>query len=249
VKRAVIFDLLGTLVAPYDRSDYRRLLAAMAKAVMVDAESFTHAWDRCYEERTLGRLGDVKAMIGHIADLAGGKPDDAQLTGAAKIRQEFTTTRLVPRAGVVEMLTDLRSSGVVLGLLSDCSIDLPEAWRASTLAAMFDVAAFSAELGVRKPDPRSYRWVSDGLGCKPIECLYVGDGGNGELTGALHVGMTPIRLAFAQREAAWVVGDDDYAAISAGSISQLRGLLGDLTRPEPSGHDQHASRSARDDNT
>jgi putative hydrolase of the HAD superfamily len=51
------------------------------------------------------------------------------------------------------------------------------------------------EVGVCKPDPRIYRAACEQLKVDPRECLYVGDGGSRELTGAAAVGMTPVRLS------------------------------------------------------
>jgi len=49
-----------------------------------------------------------------------------------------------------------------------------------------------------------YRLACTGLAVTPAECLYVGDGGSGELTGAAAVGMRPVLLA-----------DDDWATATA----------------------------------
>ena len=48
---------------------------------------------------------------------------------------------------------------------------------------------------MRKPDPRLFRKVAAGLRSSPAACLYVGDGGGGELAGAAAVGMRAVLLA------------------------------------------------------
>ena len=50
------------------------------------------------------------------------------------------------------------------------------------------------ELGRCKPDPMIYLTACHRLGVPPEQCLYVGDGGSHELTGATEVGMTAVRL-------------------------------------------------------
>jgi putative hydrolase of the HAD superfamily len=62
------------------------------------------------------------------------------------------------------------------------------------LAALIDVAAFSCSVGMAKPDQRIYLSACEALSVAPAECVYVGDGGDDELQGALEVGMTPVLL-------------------------------------------------------
>jgi putative hydrolase of the HAD superfamily len=57
-----------------------------------------------------------------------------------------------------------------------------------------DVAVFSSGVGVAKPDRRIYLSVCEDLEVEPKDCVYVGDGDNSELQGALEVGMTPFLL-------------------------------------------------------
>jgi putative hydrolase of the HAD superfamily len=48
---------------------------------------------------------------------------------------------------------------------------------------------------MRKPDPRLFRAAAARLPADPERCLYVGDGGGRELTGAAAVGMRAVLLA------------------------------------------------------
>ena len=45
-----------------------------------------------------------------------------------------------------------------------------------------------------KPDPRIYQLTAERLEVRPEECLFVGDGGSQELSGALSVGMHPVLI-------------------------------------------------------
>jgi putative hydrolase of the HAD superfamily len=60
---------------------------------------------------------------------------------------------------------------------------------------VIDAAVFSCVERTRKPDPRLFRKVAADLGIEPARCLYVGDGGGNELTGASGVGMRAVLLA------------------------------------------------------
>jgi len=57
----------------------------------------------------------------------------------------------------------------------------------------------------------------------PEDCLYVGDGGSHELTGAAAVGMTPVRLAAPDLTDHLVFNAD--ADFSGPSVSSLMGIL------------------------
>jgi putative hydrolase of the HAD superfamily len=56
------------------------------------------------------------------------------------------------------------------------------------------VALFSSELGIKKPDPEIYLKACQLLGVEPQRCLYVGDGGSHELSGASELGMDALLL-------------------------------------------------------
>jgi putative hydrolase of the HAD superfamily len=54
------------------------------------------------------------------------------------------------------------------------------------------VTIFSWEAGFLKPDPRIYALTLERLELSPGECLYVGDGGHGELQGAKEAGFSTV---------------------------------------------------------
>jgi putative hydrolase of the HAD superfamily len=86
----------------------------------------------------------------------------------------------------------LRAHGLRLGLISDCSSELCEAWPDTPYAPRIDAAVFSWQERRRKPDPRLYATVADRLGVPASACWYVGDGGSRELQGAAAAGMRPV---------------------------------------------------------
>ncbi|HEX4221616.1 MAG TPA: HAD-IA family hydrolase, partial [Pseudonocardiaceae bacterium] len=131
-----------------------------------------------------------------------------------------------PRANAVEVLTTLRADGLRIGLLSDCSADLPELWPGLPLAGLVDEPVFSARVGERKPHPKMYTTVCQQLGVEPEECLYVGDGGSNELTGASAFGMRAVLIA----DADWATGhrfdsDDDWHGETITDLTEVPALL------------------------
>jgi putative hydrolase of the HAD superfamily len=72
--------------------------------------------------------------------------------------------------------------------------------------ALFDHVIESAKIGLRKPDPRIYRMMTEALGVDPVNCVYLDDLGV-NLKPARDIGMTTIKVlnapqAIAELEAA-----------------------------------------------
>ncbi len=83
------------------------------------------------------------------------------------------------------MLGELQDAGWRLGLISNATAESAEAWPDSPLAPYLDVAIFSSEIGLAKPDLRIYQAGAQALGTVPASCYFVGDGADGELGGAV----------------------------------------------------------------
>lgn len=111
-------------------------------------------------------------------------------------------------------------------LISDCTHELPAFLPSLPVAPLLDAQIFSVELGVCKPDPEIYLAACHRLGVAPTDCLYVGDGGSHELTGAAAVGMTPVRLT-APDLANHLVFDADthFAGRTISSLTDVLTLL------------------------
>ncbi len=191
---AVVFDLFGTLVYEFPRSDWDEWLRTAAAVLEAGPEAFEAAWSATAIERQTGRLGDIEENLRTVAARAGAWPTDAQLTEALEARAGMYRRWFVPRPAAEEVLARLRSDGRPLALVSMCAPDAPTMWRSSPLAGSVDVEVFSCETGLRKPDPEIYLRASEGLRVPPGSCLYVGDGAYRELSGAAAVGMHPVLI-------------------------------------------------------
>ena len=98
--------------------------------------------------------------------------------------------------GARELLESLRPI-VKLGLLTN-SLDPWEQGRridVSGLRPCFDLVGIAAEMGVWKPDPAAFEWMSERLGCEPRDCVFVGDSERHDIEGAKGAGMGAIRKA------------------------------------------------------
>ena len=94
----------------------------------------------------------------------------------------------------MENLASLHDHGLKLGLISNCLAETSKLWPSTPIAPLFDTVVLSYEVGMMKPDPRIYRLACERLGVEPNDCLYIGDGSSGELTGASNVGMNAVLI-------------------------------------------------------
>lgn len=117
---------------------------------------------------------------------------ETQVKYAAELWFTFALASMTPRPEALQTLATLRARRLKIALISDCADEVPVLWGRTSLAPMIDITTFSCVVGIRKPDARIYRITTDQLGVEPQSCLYVGDGGGQELSGAQKVGMHPV---------------------------------------------------------
>ena len=186
---AVIFDLYGTLVDGPTGLEGARV--EMARALGVDKAKFEFAWRHFRRQRDSGELGSVEAAIEAAMERLGIRANAEKIEAAKAIRYRSIREGLKPRPGAVDLLMEIRSKGHRLGLLSNCSCEVPELWSGTPFADLFEATVFSASEGLLKPEKALYILAAERLGVLPEQCVYVGDGGSDELDGASVVGMSP----------------------------------------------------------
>ncbi|MFC1900711.1 HAD family hydrolase [Chloroflexota bacterium] len=191
---AVIFDLFGTLVDVFSVSEYDDVLKNIASALRVPYDNFRPVWDETARDRSLGNIPTSRANLENVYHKLGIPTDNEKIELAAKIRHEFFEIAMKPRSDALDVLSQLRSKGIKLGLISNCAPATTEVWSDTPFQPLFDVTAFSCSVGLRKPDPRIYKLVMEQLVVKPENCLYIGDGSGNELTGAEEMGMQPVMI-------------------------------------------------------
>jgi putative hydrolase of the HAD superfamily len=192
--RAVIFDLFGTLIDNFSAAEYRGMLEQMAGMLAAPVEGFIRLWRKTVGERMAGEFPTVEAGIAHVCTGLGVEADESKVAAAAGVRVEFTRRGLTPRQGALRLLTELRASGRRVGLVTNCTIEVPMLWGETPFAPLVDEAVFSCVARAAKPDPRIYQMACERLAVGPGECVYVGDGANRELRAAAEVGMEPVLL-------------------------------------------------------
>ena len=218
--RAVLFDFFGTLTRRIRRGPQH---AVIARTLGCDPEVVRHVLDRTFHSRARGTFGSAEATLRWVTEQAGGRPGRSQLAAALPARIDAIRADTTLRADAVSALRALKLRGMGTGLVSDCTHELPAFLPGLPVAPLLDTTVFSVDLGICKPEAAIYLTACDRLGVRPEECLYVGDGGSRELSGAQAVGMTAVRLA-APDLSGHLVFDWD-AAFTGPSIRSLTDVL------------------------
>jgi len=190
--RAIIFDLFGTLVG--DFMAVGQAHDELAAILGVPYDPFMKLWREITGRRTLGEFQTVEASIENVCGALGAQVNAAQMTKAVEFRLEYTRRALTPKPDAVATLAQLKQTGFKVGLLSNCSIEIPILWPETEFTDLIESPIFSSRERLKKPDPRMYHLACERLGITPKDCLYIADGENHELKAAADFGMSPVLI-------------------------------------------------------
>ena len=111
----------------------------------------------------------------------------------------------------------LRARGLKLGIISNWDRRLSSLLDGLGLGELLETVVSSAEVGMRKPDPRVFELACRRLGIEPAEAVHIGDHQYADITGATAVGMTPVLIdrhaACGDRPELFVTTLDDIEAV------------------------------------
>ena len=221
---AVIFDLYGTLVPTFSETKYRRLIRQMAAALSAPPEPFWELWSASFNDSFLGIIPDSKAKIALICAKLGLSPAPAEISEQAQMLFEYEALAMTPRPEAIGVLSHLKQKQHKLGLISNCASETVTVWENTSIKPFFKVTIFSCAVGLKKPNPQIYQIALNRLKVKPQDCLYIGDGSNRELTGALSVGMHPV-LIRTPAEENYSFDEDDWDGTTISSLSKVLNLI------------------------
>jgi putative hydrolase of the HAD superfamily len=222
---AVLFDLFGTLVDERPKA-YADMMGTVARLLGVEFNAFYEASLADVPNRDLGVYPSTTHQFTALCQVLGVAPTPGHFAAAIEEYTDLQRSRLVPREGVLETLDALAARGMKRGLISNTAPVVSGLWPDTVFPGHLDSVVLSAHVHLRKPDPAIYLLACNQLGVRPEDCLYVGDGGSNELTGAANVGMTPVLIvppyddapALGAQRQAW-----DGARIT--TIPEVLGLL------------------------
>jgi putative hydrolase of the HAD superfamily len=190
---AIIFDLFGTLVDDFG-SSVGQMHQEMAGALAVPYEQFMQVWGQTAKMRIIGAFDSVESNIEYVCDAMKASPRAEQIEKAVEIRLKYIRQALEPKPDAINTPSELKNRGHKIGLLSNCSIEIPLLWQETAFADLFDTTIFSSRERLKKPDPRIYNLACQRLGATPPSCLYIADGEDHELAAAAKVGLHPVLI-------------------------------------------------------
>jgi len=217
--RAVLFDFFGTLTQAAPRGDGH---AEVARLLGCSLPKLNAVLDTSFYRRSRGDYGDALATLRWVAAELDLRPSSATLQAAYRARIAALRGDIRLRPDAYAVLARLRRDGLRIAVISDCTHELTEILPTLTIAPLLDTAIYSVHIGVVKPDPTIYLAACVALRVEPRHCVYIGDGGSRELSGAGALGMSAIRLAAPDLVDHLVFRpDEEFCGPSAPSLSDI----------------------------
>jgi putative hydrolase of the HAD superfamily len=194
----VLFDFGGTLDAdglPWKERFFRLYRAEGLALAPGDFDPAFYAAD----DALVGTIPPTLSLRDTVFRLAravteGLRPGDGLL--AERVAGRFLADALEHLRRNAPLLSRLRGR-YRLGIVSNFYGNLPAVCHNVGVGPLFSVIVDSAQVGLRKPDPRIFQRAVDELGTTPAAATFVGDSLARDMTGARAVGMGHI----------WLVGE------------------------------------------
>jgi putative hydrolase of the HAD superfamily len=192
-KSVVIFDLFHTLTGKETSwSD----LPHTSVMLGVTREAWNEQLLKHSRERLIGKLTDPLEIVRGMAHALDSSitEDTIRATVENRIARFAHALINIPNENV-ETLSQIRSQGKRLALISNADVMEIAAWGKSPLAGLFHETLFSCKVGFAKPEQAIFRLCLDRLKIAASDAVFVGDGGSDELRAARECGLSTIMVA------------------------------------------------------
>lgn len=223
--KGVIFDLFGTLTDGRLEAERCPLYAQLAATLRAPESQFVRLMRETFPARCLGSFGNVRETLSRVCSTLGVTVDEKTLDVAVDFRLAIERRLATPRHDAMAVLSTLRARDIPVNILSDCGPEARGIWPDHPFSSLVSHPVFSCEVFKRKPHPHLYRTAAARIGLRPSDCVYVGDGGSFELTGALAAGMRAVRLAVPGEEWGTDIRFNPDDAFSGQQIQSLSSVL------------------------
>jgi putative hydrolase of the HAD superfamily len=185
---ACLVDVYETLLS----CDFTRIRGALPKLAGVDADAWREMYRDLIPALTLGRLTKAEAFA-RIMAATGVQPRPDLLRDLSDRDRELLVacSRLYDDA--VPFLKGLRSRGIKIAIVSNCSEHTHDMLDEIGVAALADVLVLSCEVGAAKPDAEIFRFALDSLGVSAGTAAFVDDQAS-YCAGAAAMGISAVQL-------------------------------------------------------
>ena len=193
--KAVIFDMFETLVTLFEGKTYFSENVADDLGLGPQLEEYRKYWHATENDRTIGKITFAQGIETALRALGQYTPQKVELVMKHRREALQDTFSAIPKESV-QLLQNLKARGIKTGLMTNTFSDERDFIRACELFPYFDVPLISYEIGICKPSQEMFSKMTELLGVPAAECLYVGDGGSGELYAARQAGMKPVQCTW-----------------------------------------------------
>lgn len=189
--KAVIFDLFETLITEWGHKKYTK--NELCADLNIHRDDFDTYWNEKTSAQYLGTI-TFQESLQYVCEKCDQTITPAQIeTITAKRIQTKSACFNYILPEVFDLLEQIKAMGLKTAIVSNCSSEEVEVLRESKLCNFFDEIILSYEVHMKKPDNCIYEEAAKRLGVSLSECLFVGDGGSNELSGAENAGMKPVQ--------------------------------------------------------
>lgn len=187
--KAIFFDLFFTLIYPeYLDENENDVIGITISEWEEYAEN-----NELYNERARGKIKNEREIIDKIVNPMPYQITEIQKQKILEKREERIKKALfIVDKKILDTLRKIRMRGFKLGIISNADVIDIKYWNDSPLSELFDLALFSCDVGMIKPETEIYQLAMNKLEVTPEESIFVGDGGSNELYGAQSAGMKTI---------------------------------------------------------
>lgn len=206
-KKAVFFDLGGTLLVMRRDRIFRRVLAEQGREVGLDkihsayltAESW---WLSRYGSQVMSpaqtveayRLLDQKVFSAIFPSESETEAERVSLLVRKRWPELEAEIPLALYPDVEPTLARLKDDGFILGLISNAPADTVHVVETLGLSTYLDPVVISGAVGYTKPHPEIFRIALRGAGVGPDESVHVGDLYEADVVGARNAGIEGILI-------------------------------------------------------
>jgi len=209
MKRAVLFDLGGTLADYYERSEFpaivRQGIAAVESylsergALTVSSNDIAQRLKEEDYEADDHRARPLEERLSTIFQLDTSARSDASMMTLCRLFMQPIYARSRRYNDALPTVRRVRAMGFKTGIVSNTSWGSPAAlWREEIerlgLAPHMDSVVFCRDVGWRKPARQVFEFSLKQIGMEAQACLFVGDHPEWDVAGAEAVGMEAVLI-------------------------------------------------------
>ena len=173
--KAVIYDLFGTIVEPWDVERHRATLNRLANVLYVNANDFARMWDYYAEQGMNGTFGSIGEQLIRVCDALSVHVQPEHVSHAESLLLADARRYLTPTGDALATMIRVKDLGLKSGVISNCGLEVPHLWKELHYSHYIDAPIFSCISGVHKPHGGIYRQALERLGILPEQSLFVDD--------------------------------------------------------------------------